>query len=182
VAKLNGEGARPTLDQLQDERELVERGTRAERRRPDARDRFRGGETFAKALDIARPGARVVTYGGRPAMQDPAVFDLLETARVLGHLDGQPVISARCSSSLPMDLEPAIDEVVALADVPAAAQRTSRANISVRSSCAFRTNALARSRPAAAARPEAEFGAHDRGVRSLTITLKSDRAARVPPA
>jgi NADPH:quinone reductase-like Zn-dependent oxidoreductase len=84
-----------------------------------------GGETFAKALDIARPGARVVTYGGTTGDAKIRMFSVFwKHLDILGTSMGAPEdfhlmlrLFARGS------LEPAIDEVVGLDDVPAAAQR-----------------------------------------------------------
>ena len=84
-----------------------------------------GGETFAKALDIARPGARIVTYGGTTGDAKIRMFSVFwKHLDILGTSMGSPtdfigMLDLFSSSTL----EPAIDEVVALADVPAAAQR-----------------------------------------------------------
>ena len=84
-----------------------------------------GGETFAKALDIARPGARVVTYGGTTGDAKIRPFSIFwKQLDVLGTSMGSPAdFSAMLELFADGTLEPAIDEVVALADVPAAAQR-----------------------------------------------------------
>ena len=50
-----------------------------------------GGETFAKCLDIARPGAHVVMYGGTTGDAKIRPFSLFwKQLDVLGHIDGQP--------------------------------------------------------------------------------------------
>jgi zinc-binding alcohol dehydrogenase/oxidoreductase len=84
-----------------------------------------GGETFSKALDIARPGARVVVYGGTTGDAKIRPFSLFwKHLDVLGTSMGSPAdFAAMLKLFSDGTLEPAIDEVVALADVPAAAQR-----------------------------------------------------------
>jgi len=84
-----------------------------------------GGETFAKALDIARPGARVVTYGGTNGDAKIRMFSVFwKHLDILGTSMGSPEdFSAMLRLFAEGTLEPAIDEIVTLADVPAAAQR-----------------------------------------------------------
>ena len=84
-----------------------------------------GGETFAKALDIARPGARVVIYGGTTGDAKIRPFSIFwKQLDVLGTSMGSPAdFSAMLRLFAEGTLEPAIDEVVDLAAVPAAAQR-----------------------------------------------------------
>ena len=84
-----------------------------------------GGETLAKALDIARPGARVVIYGGTTGDATIRPFSIFwKHLDVLGTSMGSPAdFRAMLDLFAASTLEPAIDEVVALADVPAAAQR-----------------------------------------------------------
>jgi len=84
-----------------------------------------GGETFAKALDIARPGARVVVYGGTTGDSKVRPFSIFwKHLDILGTSMGSPAdFAAMLRLFAESTLEPAIDEVVALADVPAAAQR-----------------------------------------------------------
>ena len=49
-----------------------------------------GGDSFARALDIARPGARIVTYGGTVGeCPDSNVLGVLETPRHPGYVDGE---------------------------------------------------------------------------------------------
>jgi NADPH:quinone reductase-like Zn-dependent oxidoreductase len=84
-----------------------------------------GGETFAKALDVARPGARVVTYGGTTGDAKIRMFSVFwKHLDILGTSMGAPEdFRAMLRLFGSTTLEPAIDEVVALGDVPAAAQR-----------------------------------------------------------
>jgi zinc-binding alcohol dehydrogenase/oxidoreductase len=84
-----------------------------------------GGDTFAKALDIAKPGARIVTYGGTTGDAKIRMFSVFwKHLDILGTSMGSPadfigMLDLFASSTL----EPAIDSVVELADVPAAAER-----------------------------------------------------------
>jgi NADPH:quinone reductase-like Zn-dependent oxidoreductase len=84
-----------------------------------------GGETFAKALDVARPGARVVTYGGTTGDAKIRMFSVFwKHLDILGTSMGAPEdFRAMLRLFGSTALEPAIDEVVALDDVPAAARR-----------------------------------------------------------
>jgi NADPH:quinone reductase-like Zn-dependent oxidoreductase len=84
-----------------------------------------GGDTFAKALDIARPGARVVTYGGTTGDAKIRMFSVFwKQLDIMGTSMGSPEdFRALLDHVAHGTLEPAIDEVVDLADVPAAAQR-----------------------------------------------------------
>jgi NADPH:quinone reductase-like Zn-dependent oxidoreductase len=84
-----------------------------------------GGDTFAKSLDIARPGARVVTYGGTTGDAKVRMFSIFwKHLDILGTSMGSPAdFRAMLDLFATTDLEPAIDEIVPLADAPAAAQR-----------------------------------------------------------
>jgi NADPH:quinone reductase-like Zn-dependent oxidoreductase len=84
-----------------------------------------GGETFAKALDVARPGARVVTYGGTTGDAKIRMFSVFwKQLDILGTSMGSPAdFRAMLALFETGSLEPAIDEVVDLTAVPAAAQR-----------------------------------------------------------
>jgi NADPH:quinone reductase-like Zn-dependent oxidoreductase len=84
-----------------------------------------GGETFAKALDVARPGARVVTYGGTTGDAKIRMFSVFwKHLDILGTSMGSPAdFRAMLRLFAEGVLEPAIDEVVGLAGVPVAAQR-----------------------------------------------------------
>jgi NADPH:quinone reductase-like Zn-dependent oxidoreductase len=89
-----------------------------------------GGETFAKALDVARYGARVVTYGGTTGDAKIRPFSIFwKQLDILGTSMGSPAdFAAMLDLFRKTSVEPAIDEVVALADVPAAAQRILEGN------------------------------------------------------
>jgi NADPH:quinone reductase-like Zn-dependent oxidoreductase len=84
-----------------------------------------GGETFAQALNIARPGARVVTYGGTTGDAKIRPFSVFwKHLDIRGTSMGSPEdFRAMLRVFAESSLEPAVGEVVALADVPAAAQR-----------------------------------------------------------
>jgi NADPH:quinone reductase-like Zn-dependent oxidoreductase len=84
-----------------------------------------GGETFAKALDIARPGARVVTYGGTMGDAKVRMFSVFwKHLDILGTSMGSPGdFRAMLALFAEGSLEPAIDEIVEMSDVAAAAQR-----------------------------------------------------------
>ena len=84
-----------------------------------------GGDTFAKALDIARPGARAVVYGGTTGDAKVRPFSIFwKHLDILGTSMGTPAdFRAMLDLFASSTLEPAIDGVVDLADVPAAAER-----------------------------------------------------------
>jgi NADPH:quinone reductase-like Zn-dependent oxidoreductase len=84
-----------------------------------------GGETFAKALDIARPGARAVVYGGTTGNANVRPFSVFwKQLDIRGTSMGSPAdFRAMLRVFAETSLEPAVGEVVALEDVPAAAQR-----------------------------------------------------------
>ncbi len=84
-----------------------------------------GGETFAKSLDIARPGARIVTYGGTTGDAKIRMFSVFwKHLDILGTSMGSPLdFRAMLDLFDATEMEPAIDEVVPFADVVAAAQR-----------------------------------------------------------
>jgi NADPH:quinone reductase-like Zn-dependent oxidoreductase len=84
-----------------------------------------GGETFAKSLDIARPGARVVTYGGTTGDAKVRMFSIFwKQLDILGTSMGSPAdFRAMLELFATTKIVPAIDEVVPLTDVVAAAQR-----------------------------------------------------------
>jgi zinc-binding alcohol dehydrogenase/oxidoreductase len=84
-----------------------------------------GGDTFARALDAARPGARVVTYGGTTGDAKIRMFSVFwKHLDILGTSMGSPDdFRAMLDLFAHGSLEPAIDEIVDLADVVAAAER-----------------------------------------------------------
>jgi len=84
-----------------------------------------GGETFARSLDIARPGARIVTYGGTTGDAKVRMFSIFwKHLDILGTSMGTPAdFAAMLELFATTDMLPAIDEIVPLADVVTAAQR-----------------------------------------------------------
>jgi NADPH:quinone reductase-like Zn-dependent oxidoreductase len=84
-----------------------------------------GGETFAKSLDIARPGARVVTYGGTTGDAKVRMFSIFwKHLDILGTSMGSPAdFRAMLELFASSDLRPAIDEIVPMSGVAAAAER-----------------------------------------------------------
>lgn len=88
-----------------------------------------GGETFAQCLDIARPGARVVTYGGTTPKSNVRLFSIFwKHLDILGTSMGSPEDFAGMLALVSeRGLKPAIDGVVALDDVVAGAERMNSA-------------------------------------------------------
>jgi NADPH:quinone reductase-like Zn-dependent oxidoreductase len=84
-----------------------------------------GGETFAQALNIARPGARIVTYGGTTGDAKIRPFSVFwKQLDIRGTSMGSPAdFRAMLRVFAESSLEPAIGAVTAFDDVPAAAQR-----------------------------------------------------------
>ncbi len=84
-----------------------------------------GGETFARALDVARPGARIVTYGGTTGDAKIRMFSVFwKHLDILGTSMGSPSdFRAMLELFATSGIRPAIDEVVALDDIVAAANR-----------------------------------------------------------
>jgi zinc-binding alcohol dehydrogenase/oxidoreductase len=84
-----------------------------------------GGETFAKALDIARPGARIVTYGGTSGDAKIRMFSVFwKHLDILGTSMGSPDDFREMLELVERSrFEPAIDAIVPLAEVVPAAQR-----------------------------------------------------------
>jgi NADPH:quinone reductase-like Zn-dependent oxidoreductase len=82
-----------------------------------------GGETFAKSLDIARPGARVVTYGGTQGDAKIRPFSIFwKHLDVLGTSMGTPEDFAAMLTLFDGTLKPVVDRVFAMDDVAAAAE------------------------------------------------------------
>lgn len=84
-----------------------------------------GGDTFARALDAARPGARIVTYGGTTGDAKIRMFSIFwKQLDIRGTSMGSPHdFHSMLHLFENRRLEPAIDEVVPLAEVVPAAQR-----------------------------------------------------------
>jgi NADPH:quinone reductase-like Zn-dependent oxidoreductase len=84
-----------------------------------------GGDTFAQCLDIARPGARIVTYGGTAPKSSVRLFSIFwKHLDILGSSMGSPAdFAGMLALFAEGKLKPAIDDVVAMADAADAAGR-----------------------------------------------------------
>ncbi|GAC1521231.1 MAG: zinc-binding dehydrogenase [Vulcanimicrobiaceae bacterium] len=83
-----------------------------------------GGETFSKCLDIARPGGRVVVYGGTQGDATIKPFSIFwKHLDVLGTSMGSPEDFASMLALFEGGLRPAIDRTFPMADVVTAANR-----------------------------------------------------------
>jgi NADPH:quinone reductase-like Zn-dependent oxidoreductase len=84
-----------------------------------------GGDTFAQCLDIARPGARIVTYGGTSPKSNVRLFSIFwKHLDILGTSMGSPSdFAGMLALVADGKLTSAIDEVVPMADAAAAAER-----------------------------------------------------------
>lgn len=82
-----------------------------------------GGETLARCLDIARPGARIVIYGGTRGEATIRPFSIFwKHLDVLGTSMGSPDDFVAMLALFEEGLRPAVDRVFAMADVAAAAE------------------------------------------------------------
>ncbi len=83
-----------------------------------------GGDTLAKALNAARYGARVVTYGGTLGDAKIRPFSVFwKQLDILGSSMGSPRDFAEMLAMFDGSLKPAVDHVYAMDDVVAAAQK-----------------------------------------------------------
>jgi len=83
-----------------------------------------GGETFARCLEIARPGARVVTYGGTRGDATIRPFAIFwKHLDVLGTSMGSPEDFAAMLTLFESGLRPAIDRVYPMSQAAQAAER-----------------------------------------------------------
>jgi len=83
-----------------------------------------GGETLARCLEIARPGARVVTYGGTRGDATIRPFAIFwKHLDVLGTSMGSPEDFSAMLALFDDGLKPIIDRVFSMAEAAAAAQR-----------------------------------------------------------
>ncbi len=84
-----------------------------------------GGDTFAQCLDIARPGARIVTYGGTTPKSSVRMFSIFwKHLDILGTSMGSPQDFAGMLALFDEGkLKPAVADVVAMDDVVGAAER-----------------------------------------------------------
>ena len=83
-----------------------------------------GGDTFAKCLDIARPGGRIVTYGGTRGDAKIRPFSIFwKHLDVLGTSMGSPSDFAAMLALFEGGLRPALDRIYPMAEVAEAAAR-----------------------------------------------------------
>ena len=83
-----------------------------------------GGDTFAKALNIARYGARIVTYGGTLGDATIRPFSIFwKQLDVMGSSMGSPRDFAAMLTMFDGSLKPAVDAVYPMDDVVAAAEK-----------------------------------------------------------
>jgi NADPH:quinone reductase-like Zn-dependent oxidoreductase len=86
-----------------------------------------GGDTFAKCLNIARPAARVVTYGGTLGDAKVRMFDIFwKHLDIMGTSMGSPQDFAGMLALFETGLRPAVDEVVPMDEAAAAAERINK--------------------------------------------------------
>jgi zinc-binding alcohol dehydrogenase/oxidoreductase len=83
-----------------------------------------GGDTLRAAIDLVRPGGRIVVYGGARGEATIKLFPLFwKHVTVMGTSMGSPHDFAAMLELFGNDLRPVVDRVFALDDVAAAAQR-----------------------------------------------------------
>ncbi len=88
-----------------------------------------GGDTLRKALDVIRPGGRIVIYGGTNGDATIKMFPLFwKHVTILGTSMGSPQDFATMLGLFDASLRPAVDRVFALNDVVAAFQRLAAAD------------------------------------------------------
>lgn len=87
-----------------------------------------GGETFARSLELARTGARVVTYGGTAGDSTIRMFPVFwKHLNVLGTSMGSPLDFAGMLDMVNAGVKPVIDRIFPLKDAAVAAQRLNEA-------------------------------------------------------
>ena len=83
-----------------------------------------GGQTLGRTIDAARPGARVVIYGGTQGDATVRPWSIFwKHLDILGTSMGSPEDFAAMLALFESGLKPAIDEIFAMTDAPSAAQR-----------------------------------------------------------
>jgi NADPH:quinone reductase-like Zn-dependent oxidoreductase len=83
-----------------------------------------GGETFAKALNVARYGARVVTYGGTTGDAKIRPFSVFwKQLDIMGSSMGSPSDFSAMLAMWDGSIRPVVDSVFALDDVVDAARK-----------------------------------------------------------
>jgi zinc-binding alcohol dehydrogenase/oxidoreductase len=88
-----------------------------------------GGETLRKALDVVRPGGRIVVYGGTNGDATIKMFPLFwKHVTILGTSMGSPQDFAAMLELFESGLRPAVDRTFALRDVGAAFEYLAAAN------------------------------------------------------
>ena len=88
-----------------------------------------GGETLRKALDVVRPGGRIVIYGGTNGDATIKMFPLFwKHVTILGTSMGSPGDFAAMLGLFEEGLRPVVDRVFALDDAAAAFQRLAAAH------------------------------------------------------
>jgi len=88
-----------------------------------------GGETLAHAIDVVKPGGRVVTYGGTTGDAKIRPFSIFWHQRdVMGTSMGSPQDFAAMLKLFSNGLRPVVDRTFELADVIAAAERLEHAD------------------------------------------------------
>ncbi|GAC1578096.1 MAG: zinc-binding dehydrogenase [Candidatus Elarobacter sp.] len=86
-----------------------------------------GGETFAKALNVARYGARIVTYGGTLGDAKIRPFSVFwKQLDIMGSSMGSPRDFAAMLAMFDGSIKPMVDSVYAMDDVVAAAEKVDR--------------------------------------------------------
>jgi zinc-binding alcohol dehydrogenase/oxidoreductase len=88
-----------------------------------------GGETLRKALDVVRPGGRIVVYGGTNGDATIRMFPLFwKHVTILGTSMGSPQDFAAMLELFDDGLQPVVDRVFALDDTIAAFERLAAAH------------------------------------------------------
>ncbi len=88
-----------------------------------------GGDTLAKALDVVRPGGRIVVYGGTNGEATIKMFPLFwKHVTIFGTSMGSPRDFAAMLELFESGLRPVVDRVFALPDAGAALARLAAAD------------------------------------------------------
>lgn len=83
-----------------------------------------GGEAFARSLELARTGARVITYGGTAGDSTIRMFPIFwKHLNILGTSMGSPADFSEMLEIFNTGLKPVIDRLFSLEDAVVAAQR-----------------------------------------------------------
>ena len=88
-----------------------------------------GGETLARAIDIVKPGGRIVTYGGTNGDAKIRPFSIFWNQKdVLGTSMGSPQDFAAMLELFEQGLRPAVDRIFEMDEIVAAAERLEHAD------------------------------------------------------